>query len=376
MFGKPQAIVYLRRKSLELYLQNSQSYAEKLDYPADLVSSEEILNDQSFGRFLGDFFTKVTSAGQRFVVILSDELTFSQIIEVEKSKDGDLEAQKKEFFDSVPLDTHELATLEFYYKNRLFLAGCNKKLYEDVVLCLTNMGRTVDFVVPAFVFGVSANAPLTGDDISKILSNHDLIKLSNLLSPPDKKQKVESGSDAWVPDTKVVSGNRNESDDRAFDMKYFFVPVLVIVVAAALMGGYLLFSAESKSAFRIDLPFFAKAKQVASPSPAASAAAEEKKITDKGAMSVEVINGTGVVGQAGKVKTMLEGIGFSNITAANAENTGNTVTKVEYSSDIDRGVREEVEAELKKTFEQVESSDAGADSTYQIIVTTGVENNP
>lgn len=370
MFGKPTAVVYLKRQGLELYSGKSQGYSEKLDFPAELVSSEEILDEAGFKRFLGDFFTKVTPPGQKVVLVLSDELAFSKIISTEKVSGNDLEEQKQKFFDDVPFDSHELSTLEFIYKNNLYLFASNKKLYEDVASSLSGIGRVVELVVPAFVFGISSNAPLAGGDIHKVLSGGEIAKMSNLL----ETGHISGGKN--VDEDKEEPTPESQGDDGAFDTRYFFIPAIVIVVVLVLVGGYLLLG-SGRAAFNFRLPFLSKSNSNeaanVSASPAASPAAGEQKVKDKSSIAVEVVNGTGIEGQAGRVKADLEGLGFSDVTTANGEVSGDVATNVEYAAEVDSSIRDEVESELKKTFEQVEVSSGVSDSNYQIIVTTGTE---
>lgn len=372
MFGKPKSILYLRRSSLEVYTDKSQSYVEKLQIPAQLISSEEVLDQEGLLRFLNDFFTKVTYKEQKAVIILSDELTFSKVIGLGQITKEDLEAQKRQFVDSVPVGLHELSRLEVIYKDKFYLIACNKKLYESVLKSLSSLGREVEFVVPAIIFGVSTNGPLTAVDIRKILSGRELVKMGNLLT---------AGMAAWEDDTlsESISPMQRKSDLAVFDAKYFFVPALVIVVLFLVAGGYILLSSQNK-AFTNFKPFLGGATPKPSPSlsptSVASAGVQNQKLSNKRQMAIEVINGTGKAGQAGKVKSMLEGLDFGDITTGNAQDSNNTVTKVEFASDVSSDVVSEIKKELSTTFERVESSEQPAASSYKIIIITGLESSP
>lgn len=373
MFDKPKAIIYLRRNTLELYTDKSQGNFEKLQFPATLVSSEEILDQEGFGRFLNDFFTKVTSKNQNTVIVLSDEVTFSESIDLGKISTEQLEDEKKHFFESVPVDLHELSRLEVVYKGSLFLAAANKKLYESILKSLLALGGTVEYIVPAFIFGISQNGPLTNTDIHKILSGHEALKASNLLNLTTVTPKESDMPDELITPRKIPG------DVSVFDAKYFFIPAFIAVAIFIIAGGFIFLSGSKLGGFQL-LKFnpFAKGTsgiQVSSsPSPISAASPEtDQKLSDKSQMAVEVVNGTGKVGQAGKVKAMLENLGFSDITTANADNPASIVTEVEFAGDISEEVRSEVESELKGIFETVEAGTLPSDSTYQIVVTTGTE---
>jgi hypothetical protein len=377
MFGKPKAVIYLRRSSLELYTDKSQSYVEKLQIPAQLESSEEVLDQEGLGRFLNDFFTKVTFPKQKALIILSDEVTFSKVSSLGKITQEELETLRRQFFESIPVDLHVLSKLEVIYKDKFYLVACNKKLYEAILKSLSGLGREVEFVVPAFIFGVSPNGSLTGADIHKILLGRELVKMSNLLTA-----KVSSSWDDTLGEP--ISPMKRKSDLAVFDLKYFFIPAFVIVVVLVVVGGLIFLSDQKKTNFSFTSfkTFFGGA--VSKPSPTllpfpistGSADFQNQKLSDKGQMAVEVINGTGKAGQAGKVKTMLENLGFDNITTGNAQISNNTVTKVEFASNVASDVISELEKELSTTFEKVESSEQSSASDYKIIITTGPESSP
>ncbi len=376
MFDKPKAIIYLRRNALELYTNKSQGNLEKLQFPAELVSSEEILDQEGFGRFLNDFFTKVTSKNQNTVIVLSDEVTFSESIDLSKISNEQLEDEKKQFFESVPVDLHELSRLEVVYKGSLFLAACNKKLYESVLKSLLALGGAVEFIVPAFIFGISPNGPLTSTDIHKILSDHEALKASNLLNLTTVTPEESDTSDGSITAKQVPSSIT------VFDAKYFFIPAFVVIVIFVVVGGFIFLNGSRLAEFQLLKfnPFTKGASEPqisSSPSPTSAVNPDlGQMISDKGQISVNVINGTGTAGQAGRVKTMLENLGFSDITTANSENPASLVTKVEFAGDIASEVKSEVEKELSLTFETVETGDLSSDSNFKIVITTGSENNP
>ncbi len=369
MFTKPQAIFFIKRNSIELYDGKSQSFLEKLDFGPQIVSSEEVLDPEGLARLLGDFFPKVTFPGQKAFLVLSDELTFSKVIDGEKAKQEELENDKKQFLDSVPLDARELLPLDFFYKNKRYLAACNKKLLEGITGSLSKLGRVVEFAVPALVFGVVAGA-LTAEDIKGILSNKQLIKLSNLHVPSKVVEAESLGPGEPVPAERGAEAG-------AFDTKYFFIPAFVVIAIMVLVGGAIFLSGSGAVDFKLSkFNPFAKGdlKSQPSPSPASSVSPDAgQKLSDKGQISVNVINGTGTAGQAGKVKTMLESLGFSDITTANSENPTSIVTMLEFAGDVASEVKREVENELSLTFETVKTGDLPADSSYKIVITTGLE---
>ncbi len=156
----------------------------------------------------------------------------------------------------------------------------------------------------------------------------------------------------------------------------------MVIVIFIVIGGFIFLSGSKQAGFQFQKfnPFAkgtSKSGVLQSPTPSSVPSPDtSQKLSDKSQMAVEVINGTGKAGQAGKVKSMLENLGFSDIATENAQDPKNTITKVEFSNDIPSEVRSEVENELKGTFETVETEDLSSDSNFKIVITTGTENNP
>mgnify|MGYP003578916853 CR=1 FL=1 len=102
------------------------------------------------------------------------------------------------------------------------------------------------------------------------------------------------------------------------------------------------------------------------PSPTPSA-----EPVDRSGIKVQVLNGTGTAGDAGLVKTALEKLEFSDITAANADEQEETTTTVTYSSDIDAATIDEIVASLEKIFSEVEAKKGTIAGDFDIRILTG-----
>lgn len=104
------------------------------------------------------------------------------------------------------------------------------------------------------------------------------------------------------------------------------------------------------------------------PSPEPSASEPEIEKED---VSVRVLNGSGVEGAAGDIVETIEGLGYSSVSAGNADNFDYEDTVVRYKGDYDEFADEIVEALDGYTVVKEELED---DSEYDIVVVVGVEN--
>lgn len=98
----------------------------------------------------------------------------------------------------------------------------------------------------------------------------------------------------------------------------------------------------------------------ATPTPAA---------VSKGSLKVQVLNGTGVAGEAAFLQTKLKNLGYTNVDTGNATET-TTTTTVAFGSSVSQDVITEITALLKKTYTNVVTSSTAPDG-FDIQVTVG-----
>lgn len=90
---------------------------------------------------------------------------------------------------------------------------------------------------------------------------------------------------------------------------------------------------------------------------------------DKSEYSVEILNGTGVAGEASFLKAELEDLGFEDISAANAESQDETRTTVTYDLELPQSISDELTERLNKLYSEVRVKKASLDDVDISIVT-------
>lgn len=110
------------------------------------------------------------------------------------------------------------------------------------------------------------------------------------------------------------------------------------------------------------------------PSPTPLPTATPQSSVDKSEVTVNVLNGTGVGGEASFLKDKLVALGFAddNIDTGNAssQDGGLTTTTVSFSSDLPEDLVSEVVAQLESIYQDV-TQKTGSQST-DIVITTGL----
>lgn len=103
--------------------------------------------------------------------------------------------------------------------------------------------------------------------------------------------------------------------------------------------------------------------------PTASPAATPEIKLDLAQYQIRVLNGSGISGEAGRVKVILEGAGFVVKNTANADSYDFTSTEITYSSNVNTAWLEKLKTELAKKYalkEPVIGKITGAD--VEIVV--------
>lgn len=87
-------------------------------------------------------------------------------------------------------------------------------------------------------------------------------------------------------------------------------------------------------------------------------------------VSVSVLNGTAISGLAAKAKTVLEKLGYSEIETGNASKKDYEVTEVKFASSVPTAAKDEILAELNKSFEEIKTV-SGTPSGADVEIITG-----
>jgi hypothetical protein len=105
--------------------------------------------------------------------------------------------------------------------------------------------------------------------------------------------------------------------------------------------------------------------------PAALPSEEPASELDRKGVDIEVLNGTGISGEAGFLETKLEALGYSDITAKNATSQDNDEALVSFSSTLDEGIVSEITDLLKDVYKDVSTKTSSSLST-DVQITTGL----
>jgi len=153
--------------------------------------------------------------------------------------------------------------------------------------------------------------------------------------------------------------------------------IIVIVGLVVIVGGGILFLANSQSESTSvssptpqggSLSTFPTPEPTVAPTFSPTPAAEP---VDKSEIKIEVLNGTGVAGGAGFLKSALEEIDFSEIEVGNADSQTATSTSVTYARDLSTVISDDITAKLEELYESVETKVGAVSGGFDVRIITG-----
>ena len=183
-----------------------------------------------------------------------------------------------------------------------------------------------------------------------------------------KTQEVPVISETKAEDIQIAL---NQEPDPVFVEKtnYLWIIIPTALLVGALVGGLITyFSGISKLNVPEATPTPVSTVQpVVTASPKPEVKTEVKRDTIK----IQVLNGSGTAGLAGKAKTYLEGLGYVGVVAGNAPTSDYEETVISVK-DTKKELLETVKSDLSKNYQvAAETEVLPASSKYDFVVTLG-----
>ena len=355
MFTKPSVLVFLTHKSLEIYSPGLKG-SDRVEFPETVYSNLEIVGAEKFKEMVVEALAGTNLKKQQVLIVLSDSVLFQKEAKVNSQEDKDVLINQ--FENNIPFEAQKISRLQLEIDGNLRLIATNKELYEALVDAVQALEWEVVSVSPLGSFiGAQEGAVLTDEEVSAILSARDIYKKSNFLDIVKAKEPLlqEPGQKGAPKITLIL----------------LVIMILIIAGGLFLARSYLnkiRLKVTPSSSNSINLPIVS-----ASPTPTASASAtpaatEEVAASD---LRVQILNGSGVTGQASKVSAILKTLGYQDIKTGNGS-TKSTDTLLEVGASVSAQQKDELKTTLAKTFKNVIPSELDS-KLYDLIIVTGNE---
>ncbi|MDP1743578.1 MAG: LytR C-terminal domain-containing protein [Candidatus Amesbacteria bacterium] len=315
----------------------------KMPFSESVIKDLDVVGFTQLSDLLKNFVDVNKISICELVMVLNSDTYFEK--ELVGRDDKELAENVQSFVDNVPLANP--SSRIFKIGEKYSVVVINRNLYESLRAIFESMGFKVKAVVPELILG---NVGVAGSDFDLnacklILKSKDFILSNSFVGPALAKE-----NDNWI--------NHNKK-------KALILAITGIAIAISGVGLIIWQTVSSrnqaiaKSKARSAKMAIVEPTPIPTPTPAPVAA-----LINWALYSVEILNGSGVPGEASKIETMIRKAGFTNVTI------GNT-TKISKSIMIVRpGLPQEVRIKLTEILgpiTQIENSGA----QFDVLITVG-----
>lgn len=361
LFQKQQLVLFVDKKRL-LLLGTNVGEKEELEFTKAEVKDGEVVDKDKFIGSIVSFLAKSSFKKQKVTCVLLEDLLHKKTIPFADKETVRKEAE--EFFKKIHLPEDKKVSKTLTDDQNIYLIATNKEFYSYILEAFGAVGWRIEAMVPISIFYKEDDKKkeITHDEASYILNNSKLIEVGDLLAEEDKKE-----SRMIVPD---ISG---EVEDSASQKSRSFVLGFVGFIILGIVIGLFFFGVLQSPFGKINTADLTKTSVLTLTSvPAPTVVAEITPSEELAASAtIQILNGTGITGQAAKASKIIEEIGFEDVEVDNADEQDATNTTVVFSSKIPEGVQKKIITEFEKTFSKVNSSISSESADFDIVITTG-----
>lgn len=369
LFGK-KIVVFLSQNGLVFYKAKKNEFL-RLTFSPEISSYQEIINEKKFHDLISGFLAQFNDKEKKDVIlILSSNLVYSKVIS--KIKAHEKEKNEEEFIKSLPLIKSRIIIKTVPMGRDEIIFATNRSFYETVVNIFKENGFKVPVVASITLFTNSpVNNELSQTLLSEIRKESKALEVGNFLSLENEMEAVET---------------KEEEDDKEIMPRQSIKQYLILIVSILILISALSYTLTGLGVIKNPLNVDKKTSATNSASLAVptmtptfspqienalNLASKSSSLTRE-TVRIQILNGSGIQGQAQGLRNQFIDNGYKEIELGNADEEKEiTVIK------IGKNVPEEVQKEVINIVEEIlPAPDVFKDQTienFDIIITTGRE---
>ncbi len=328
-------------------------------FPPGAVTYGELSDEKLFTQGLNEVISNSQLKGKA-VIVLSNQFVFSEEIE-DSEKKGENE---KRFYQYIPINRAKIAKLTVKKGKKIELLAANSDLYKVVIETLKVKNIGVSAVVPLSIITNREVSSISVTDAKGILKNGSVLNKYNLLKA-EKISKEEA--DGIESELNIQTPKPN--------LKYQYVTLVIGLVILVAVSIYALiqrnlvtnpFAKDQDHAPQLSLTT-SDVTLTLSPTVLLSPTI---KSPDKSAIKIQILNGSGIKGQAGEMGLILNASGYKNISIGNARALENQTT-LTYSEQFSSELVKDIQNVLRSDFPLIIVEEATQSAEFDIVITIG-----
>jgi hypothetical protein len=352
----------LTANDLQVFTKKQQS---QLVFPPEVIKFQEILDRKAFETLLKKYFGGIK--GGEAILFLSEELLFEKALDTTQAEN--IEAEFRSFLGKIPFDSDFLAKKIVKSKKQTFLLAAYRDYFQTIVHIAQLYGWDIKHVVPLSLFSsVIMGKQMNYQLLSSLIRNKNVVEVSDMLLEFIPKEDAESQTPEEETRDIIEGDDLDGKQIPKFTMKSQYLVALVSLMCfgAAIYFAYpILFPSKSKT--NVQPTPTVLPTRVPTPTSVATVSATLKKED----IHIEVLNGSGVAGQATVIKNALEDHGFSLIDTGNAPGEVVTISSVTFSATVSQAIQTEVLQLLKESLSSINTQQVATQDGYDMQIITG-----
>lgn len=361
-FEKPTAVIFLKSTSLDVYILKEDR--KTLSFTEDSIKHLEVVSREKLAIDLNSTLKELKP--QKGFLVLSDEVIFQKTVPL---TEGNNKTQIEEFFDKIPFDATQIARKEIPVDKQVYLFSTNKELYRSIIEVFTALSWKIEKVIPAGIFpAIAQNSSLSSEEIEQILENTEILEKANFMD--QEEYVVDNANESEIiheqEETNLVQTKKS------VNIKLIVFGLIILTV----IFGFAFAAYQYREGFK-QQHSKTEAQKIIESSINESQPISLPSATPipfkKEELKIQVLNGSGISGQAGKIKVGLEKIGFKNIDTGNYAFDNIPETIATYSANVSSENKGEIQKVLDETFGKVTISEASSTARFDVNITTGTK---
>ena len=352
-----RAIVFVDRKGL-YYFGGDAKTALSLQFPPTSVQDMEIINGDELTKAINDFIKANKLKPADILYCFSSQCYFEKAVP-EKTAPEEIETLRSDFADNVPFNC--VLSKPFTQGKLTTIVALNKEFAYTIKKVFESLEFKTEAIVPTFALYGQQAVTFSGQVGAQLMKHFNSLQQVSFLINDDENKNIDR-------DEKEFSTSKKQSNNRLYLLVGVFGVLIVILIA-------FYFYMQKKRAPKpisqqpIDITAPTTIPILPSATPEVSPTATLKPDVPKGEIEISILNGSGVAGEADRVKDRLEEADFTNTTTGNAPIQDSEKTSVVFKPTVPRAYREEITTMIKSLGYQITTRE-NDEITPDVLITT------
>lgn len=353
-----KSVIYIDRNNLYFYGSNVHTPLT-LPFQPTVVRDIEVINGEELEKQLNDFIKNNKIEPSEALLIIAHQSSFEKIIDP-KTPPDQLETAKKQFLDNVPFE--QTLSKSFTTNKGTKIIAVNK----DLVYLIRDIFNKNHFNVE-IIASIAVLYPDEDVAFNSALAQQILNKYSQF------KQNMFLLKDVEVASTDMFEESYGKEKKNA--TLYYLIPVFIILIGVLV---WLVISQRSSRRTNRNTATPTPVRASARVSPTITIEPTQPKATVEAALAkntvqIQVLNGSGIAGQADDVRETLEEQGYTQVTTGNASTLQSSRSLIVFNSRVPVTQQEEI-AELVSAITGEVSTQVNNEIDVDVLITTSSGN--